>query len=263
MRRNGKKLLCALLTLCLMLTVFSPALAGESGAEGPAVYLRGGAAVPGGEVELTVETEALRFLNLSLAVGYDESVLTLLEVTNLVSGPTFVGSPSLETQPYALTWTAMEPVSHEGAAAKLRFAVAADAEPGRCAVTLECYRGRDGSAVDGVNVNYAEGRSPLGLRYEAEAVTVLTPPPAEETRITVSLGGREVTLTAHAAMGGSVLAAGFTDGGRLLGVRIYPAAEQLEAEDMEGAAWVRFMWLDDAFIPLCEAAELRTAANTD
>ena len=95
-------------------------------------------------------------------------------------------------------------------------------------------------------------QTPIGLTYSNGSVRVKALP---DTEITVSLDGRQATLSARHQMTGQIYIASYTREGRMLGVSIQEAAGTIFAEPASGAAYVKLMWLDENR-PVCAPKRL-------
>ena len=241
-----RQITACLLAALLVLTMTSGAMAGGS----PNVSVQSVSARPGDTVVIAVTLSGnTGFADLSLEIGYDATVLQLVQVEpNSAIGGSFTSSQQLSQQPYMLNWVeGTSSNTFNGTLAVLRFQISTDAA-GEYPITISYYKGINGNYIDGDDVNYDQDFEPLHLTYSAGKITVEEP----ETEITVTLGGKTEVLSAKHALTGQICVAGYRENGQLCSVRLYPAAEKITAAVDSGAVRAKIFWLDDNR-PVCVA----------
>ena len=112
------------------------------------------------------------FANLSLVIGYDADVMTLMKVENKVSGTEYTGSQTLTADPYMLTWNSVRDCTASGTLAILTFQIKNTAAYGVYPISVSFYQGRDQDYTDGVDVNYDQTGQPLPLLYVGNSAEI-------------------------------------------------------------------------------------------
>lgn len=122
------------------------------------------------------------FSNLGIEIEYDNTALTLTNVTAGQTGATYTAAQSITVNPYNMGWDSASNNTFNGTIAILEFDVS-DSATGKLPISVSYYKGRNGDYEDGSDVNYDENFTPLNLTYENGTITVsggaVTPPPAE------------------------------------------------------------------------------------
>ncbi len=128
----------------------------------------------GDTVDITLDISGNNgFSNLGLEINYDDSVLTLLAVSeNPEVGAIFTAAEHISTNPYNMTWDSESDVGFNGTLATLTFKITDNAPVGDYPVILSCYKGRNGDYTDGIDVNYDENDNPLNLNYESGYINI-------------------------------------------------------------------------------------------
>ncbi len=113
------------------------------------------------------------FTNLGIEIDYDSSVMTLIGVDeNIEVGATLTMAYDYNKKPYNMSWDNINDTIFSGRLATLTFEVNEEAAAGDYEVTVDYYKGRNGTYTDGVDVNYDEDKNALGLVYENATVNV-------------------------------------------------------------------------------------------
>lgn len=113
------------------------------------------------------------FVNLAFEVGYDSSVLTLVDVKNDKNvGGVFTKSQYYTVNPYVMIWNSLSEMSYSGTIATLVFEINEDAQKGEYPITVDYYKGNDGSYIDGISINYDENDEPLDMVYSDAVIKV-------------------------------------------------------------------------------------------
>lgn len=240
-----KKILALLLvvfTLVAQLTMITVSAAG------PTVTVATVSAAAGETVSVSVElADCGPFTDLSLEFGYDSNALTLLSITNGISGIKPTAAKVITTNPYNIAWNSADPVEYNGTIVTLNFQVNAEAESGTYPISVDYYKGRNNNFKDGVNCNFNIdedfNKTPLGLNYVGGGITVA--PKEYKLSATVSATATlGVDITAQGpSMSGKIIAALY-DGKALAQVRIYDAAATVNATFTESGDSVKVMWWD-------------------
>ena len=122
------------------------------------------------------------FSNLGIEIEYDDTALTLTNVTAGQTGATYTAAQSIATNPYNMGWDSTSNNTFNGTLATLEFDVSASAT-GTLPISVSYYKGRNGDYTDGEDVNYDENFDALNLSYTNGAITVsggaVTPPVVE------------------------------------------------------------------------------------
>lgn len=141
MKRKTSIAIAIILAVCVLMTQAVALTAFAETPEAPMIIVSNPTAAPGDTVDVTITMSGNPgFVSANLNVNYDSNVLKLKEVKDggLLGGVTH--SDNLETSPYGLCWandTVRENITVNGVLATLTFEVAADAEAGTSAITLE------------------------------------------------------------------------------------------------------------------------------
>lgn len=122
------------------------------------------------------------FSNLGIEIEYDNTALTLTNVTAGQTGATYTAAQSITANPYNMGWDSTSNSTFNGTIAMLEFDVSVSAT-GNLPISVSYYKGRNGDYEDGSDVNYDENFAPLNLIYENGTITVssgeVTPPVVE------------------------------------------------------------------------------------
>lgn len=188
------------------------------------------------------------FDDLAVEFGYDAEVLTLKSATtNNITGMV-ANVPQLITKnPYNMGWTGYQ-VAYNGKITTLTFEVAADAAPGKYAVTVDYYKGNNGDYVDGVSCNFAMdweltfAPQPIGLTYTSGSITVESDGPTEPTLAAEKTAdGVAITAASPEAITGKFIVAAY-DAEGLVKVEVLDAAAT--ATSTVTGATIKVMWWD-------------------
>jgi|GEM_PF-3037138 hypothetical protein len=236
---------------CLLtaLLLFSLPL-GASAAAKPNVSIQCASAESGGTVSVAVILyRNTGFADLSFEIAYDTSAFQLVGVEqNSKIGCSFTASQQFSQNPYMLNWVdGTSSNTFNGTLAVLTFQIST-AAIGEYPIEISYYKGLNGDYKDGIDVNYDQNFDPLHLTYSSGIITVEEP----EKEITVTLGGKTEVLSAKHALTGQICVAGYRENGQLCSVRLYPAAEKINAAVDSGAVRIKIFWLDDSR-PVCAA----------
>ena len=251
-----RRFFCFLLAMVLLIGLLPGAQADAQ--PNAAVVTPGGTVTAGqtftAEVKLSGNTDG--FSNLGIEVDYNPEVLTLLSVQPGFETGWQVIAP-LDKRPCSMLWLSVKECStFNGTLATLTFQVNPNANTGSYPITVSYDKGIREDNIDGVSVNYRMDKegdlTSIGLTYSNGSVRVKALP---DTEITVSLGGRQAKLSARHPMAGQIYIASYTREGRMLDVSIRDAAGAVSAEPASGAAYVKFMWLDENR-PVCAPKRL-------
>lgn len=112
---------------------------------------------------------------LGLEINYDTAKLTLESVEQPNESPLSLSQTGKhEQKPYKLLFTTSDGKNtlYNGVIAKLTFRVKADAEIGKTDITVDYYKGPDGSYIDGVDVNVDENGNGVSLNYQNGSVDI-------------------------------------------------------------------------------------------
>ncbi|MBQ2663020.1 MAG: hypothetical protein IJG16_02620 [Clostridia bacterium] len=121
------------------------------------------------------------FSNLGIEIEYDETFLTLTNITAGQTGATYTAAQSIAANPYNMVWNSTSNNSFNGTIATLDFEIAANAALGGYPITLSYYKGRNGDYEDGSDVNYDEDFNALNLTYVSGSVEVVSSMPTPTT----------------------------------------------------------------------------------
>lgn len=199
------------------------------------------------------------FANLNIQISYDTAKLSLQSVQSGEFGALYTEGAGLDTGVYNMSWDSPDDIVYNGPIATLTFAV--KDLSGRTPVGIGFYTGLDGSYVDGYDVNYTENYEPLDLRYmsgdisseEFGGITISGVTAEESLRVSVQ-------LTSEAEIGGVVAAAVYDGDGRLCGLALREAAENvtLVFEENPGGERLAVMWFEslESLRPAAKSKEL-------
>ena len=191
------------------------------------------------------------FSNLGIEIEYDNTALTLTNVTAGQTGATYTAAQSITANPYNMGWDSTSNNTFNGALATLDFEIAANAAAGNYPITVGYYKGRNGDYEDGSDVNYDENFSSLNLSYVTGYVTV-----SDENAPSKSISVKDMqnndTLTFKADLKsneqitGIAIAAVYDVDGTLIAVKQYDAASEVpfSFSDIQDAANVKVFWWD-------------------
>ncbi len=131
-------------------------------------------AKPGNEVDVTVELENnIGFASLGIEIGYDSDIMTLTKVTsNSGVGATFTPAQTYTANPFNMGWDSAANVTYNGNLSTLTFKIADNAADGIYPITVDYYKGVNGTYVDGNDVNYNEDLEAVGFVYVNGSVIV-------------------------------------------------------------------------------------------
>ena len=131
-------------------------------------------AKPGNEVDVTVELENnIGFASLGIEIGYDSDIMTLTKVTsNSGIGATFTPAQTYTANPFNMGWDSAANVTYNGNLSTLTFKIADNAADGIYPITVDYYKGVNGTYVDGDDVNYNENLEAVGFVYINGSVIV-------------------------------------------------------------------------------------------
>ena len=216
----------------------------------------------GDAVRIPVDiTENSGFTNLALEIGYNSDVMTLKSAETSISGVSFTTAQKLERNPYNIQWDSTKDITYSGTLCVLTFEIKTSANDGTYPVTVDFYKGRNGSYVDGINVNYKANPNdntkyiPLKINYISGSVTVGKAVP--EMKISEKdISNLQFSLDLlSGSYEGSIYAALYDDDGRLISAKQYPADENVFVSFDKGktGAYAKIMWWDDNMSPKCEA----------
>lgn len=226
----------------------------ECFADGASVYAGSASAKPGNTIQISISlSEKINLTDLGLEVGYDASVLTLTGIEDKTAGDAaFITAQNYTANPYNFGWTDVQNNAFEGEIAVLIFSVSRTASPGEYPVTVSYYKGRNGSYVDGIDVNYDENKAPVKLSYSDGSVKI--------TKNGISISDVCISFTISldgAESGGTIAAALYDECGRLLAVNDYPAADSVNISFNKMGAYVKILWWDmEALIPLADGEKI-------
>ena len=233
--------------------------------QGAYVKVNNTSAKSGETVNVTVDlTNCAGFMNLGLEFGYDASVLTLEKVTNGATGAMFTKAPTLTTNPYNLTWNSTENVVHSGTLVTLQFKIADNAANGTYPITVDYYKGPNGTSVDGKNVNYDENFQSLGLSYVSGNVVVK--PQKHILSVEKTEDDSKINLKIKASspneISGVIIAALYGDS-RLVKVEIVDAQDSVDIPFTDSGEKIKVMWWNSLtqLVPLCDFVELNLGDN--
>ena len=131
-------------------------------------------AKPGNEVDVTVELENnIGVASLGIEIGYDSDIMTLTKVTsNSGIGATFTPAQTYTANPFNMGWDSAANVTYNGNLSTLTFKIADNAADGIYPITVDYYKGVNGTYVDGDDVNYNEDLEAVGFVYINGSVIV-------------------------------------------------------------------------------------------
>jgi len=153
--------------------------------EAPTVMLGSASGEMGELVSIPVTlSEAVIFANLSIEIGYDSEALAIREVTPADTSALFTTSQKYTDNPYNLNYNSISNTVMEGTAAVITFEIITEVM-GEYEITVDYYKGRNGTYTDGKNVNYDEDFVPLGLSYIGGKITVTGDGKPEPMTVTV------------------------------------------------------------------------------
>lgn len=176
----------------------------------------------------------------------------------------FTKAPTLTTNPYNLTWNSTENVVHSGTLVTLQFKIADNAANGTYPITVDYYKGPNGTSVDGKNVNYDENFQPLGLSYVSGNVVVK--PQKHTLSVEKTETDSKINLKVKASspdeMNGVIIAALYGDS-RLIKAQIVDAQESVDIPFTELGEKIKVMWWNNLteLVPLCDFVELSVGSN--
>ncbi len=131
------------------------------------------------EIDVVLEGNT-GFANLGVEVGYDDSIMSLINVVDSPEvGATFTPAQYLDRNPFNMDWTANSNVDYNGTLATLTFAVDENTPAGVYAITMSYYKGRDGDYIDGEDVNYDETGRAIYFTYEDGEINVIRYTPGD------------------------------------------------------------------------------------
>ena len=145
------------------------------------VKVSSGKSVSGDTVTLTVDLVGnAGFASLGLEIGYDDSVMTLTNVANESTvGGIFTTAQSITANPYNIGWDNFSNITYNGTLVTLTFEIKDNAPDGVYPVTVDFYKGVNGTYKDGYDVNYDENFQPFNLIYEDGFVEVASYMPGD------------------------------------------------------------------------------------
>jgi len=150
---------------------FVPVCAGTN----PAVTVQDASGTKGDILEVpVVMSDNTGFSNLGIEITYDTDALKLIGAVPGDTGAVFTGAPEYSVVPYNMSWDSASNVSFNGVLVTLLFEITAE-NTGEYTVSADYYKGRNRDYIDGINVNYDESYTPLGLSYVSGTVFVSAP----------------------------------------------------------------------------------------
>jgi len=160
-------------TESFIITVYESAVAEPE--NGPVVTVSGGECMPGETIDVVVSLRGnTGFSNLGLEIDYSEELELIAVAENSDVDAMFTPSQDFGVYPYNINFDNANNSYYNGDLVTLTFRVKDDALRGEYYVNVDFYKGRDGSYIDGEDVNYDENENPLNLSYEGGTVTVYT-----------------------------------------------------------------------------------------
>lgn len=219
-----------------------------------------------GETGETVEipislSENTGFSSLGIEIGYDASALELTGISNVSGvGATVTTAPNYTMNPYNMNWDSIINVTYNGTLAVLSFKIIAD-KTGDYPVTVDFYKGRYGTYVDGDDVNYDENFMPLNMNYVSGYITVNK---ATENDPAISVGkvstdegiSFDINLEAD-SYDGDIIVGLYSAEGALKALKVCPASEGLSIAFDKGqtGAYIKVMWWEsiNSMKPVCDA----------
>jgi hypothetical protein len=123
------------------------------------------------DVELSNNTG---FASMGIEIGYDADVMVLKEVMNNSQIDAFyTPSAELTANPYVMKWLSTANTSFNGNVATLIFEIKDDAAEGFYPVTVDFYKGVEGTNIDGKDINYDENFEPVGFVYTSALAEIV------------------------------------------------------------------------------------------
>ena len=272
-----RRLLSAVLALCVLCCLAPPARADMPGIAVRAVPDDGGTAYPNGTVTVPIYVDIPSggsLTGIGLVISYPGSALKLtgakLETTKLIAAlkdpateVPMVGEGREDECQYIIAAAGASEIKGQRTMklATLTFQVQADAAPGEYTVTLARYGGNNGGenyagytyTWDKTLNDGSGGWTGLEVVFTGAAITV------PEPTIEATASGSAFDLTLHGTVneGDRLLAALYSAGGQMKDLTVMSAAAELsgvgfkktvDAEDI-----VKFMWVSSGWLPRCAA----------
>ena len=182
------------------------------------------------------------FTSLGVEIGYDTTALRLTNVTaNSGVGGICTQAQDYQTNPYNIGWDNLSNITYNGTLATLTFEILTD-KAGEYPVTVDYYKGRDGTYTDGYDTNYDENFDSINLQYVNGAVTVDA---ARGVDVKLNLdGGMYGAKFDSSDYNGYIIAALYSSDGKLITLKKCGAdkAVQFTFEGVQDTAYVKLMW---------------------
>jgi len=141
-------------------------------AETPTVSLGSASGETGDLVSIPVTlSEQINFSNIGIEIGYDSNALAIREVVPAKTTAIYTASQTYADNPYNINYNSVSNTEISGDIAIVTFEILTEVV-GDYEITLNYYKGRNGTYKDGINVNYDEDYQPLGLSYKGGRITV-------------------------------------------------------------------------------------------
>jgi hypothetical protein len=190
------------------------------------------------------------FSNLGIEIEYDNTYMTLTNVTCGQTGATFTVAQSIAENPYNMSWDSTSNNTFNGTIATLDFEITENAEQGDYPIMVSYYKGRNGDYTDGEDVNYDEDFASLNISYVSGCVSISGENIAENSISVSDIQNNPVSFKAKLQstenISGIAIAAIYDYDGKLIAVRQYNAASQVDFsfENIENVAKVKVFWWD-------------------
>ncbi|MBE7024218.1 MAG: hypothetical protein E7412_07130 [Ruminococcaceae bacterium] len=221
--------------------------------EAPTVAVSSATAKTGEKFEVYITlTGNTDFADLSIEIDYDSKALDLVGVSrNTNFSAICTTAESLAVVPYNFTWNNYNigGCDFNGTLATLTFRVLTETS-GTYPINVDFYKGIYGTYTDGKSVNFNANKEPLNLEYSSGKVTVTS-----ENKLDVNLNGNTISLSSEHEVSGIVVTAFYDSSERLLSLKSYPAATEINAtETNSSASFAKVMWWEGYAnpVPVCD-----------
>lgn len=237
----------AIFAVCLLFSVLVPT--GAKAIEGTTVYIEDLTAEQNEEFEVPILLSGnTGFLNLSIEVEYDTEKLELIGVRQILTQGIKTVSPTGK-YPISLIWVNATPIDYNGTLADLRFRAK---ECGTASIGVSFYKGRDGTYVDGVNVNYDGERQPVLISYLSGKITIGN----TTTELNILYAGSQTSVKLNGKTYDTVLAAYYSKEGIMTKAKFFQPGETVSVPSgSEGESVCIFVLKD--FVPVADVQALK------